>query len=96
MREYFKKGKIVRSKLYKFVKLNGADYIEDEKAVWIKPEKSKNTIHRAAIMMEKNGAISMGRVDESCLNFVPSAENNSQETQEWIIGILKKTITYKK
>jgi len=92
-RHYFKKTQ-KEDKFFKFCKENGADYMEDEYAFWIKPKysicKGRRCTNRAILKLDKNGDFQQGHVNENCLNFesVDDDEVSCQETQKWMINIL--------
>lgn len=100
MRHYFKETKQSKSKLFKFAEEWGADYIEDDKAVWKKPTMSKDGCNIAmskdgcniaAVALNDSGNVYFGIIDEDCDNFIYGDISKSwvPETQTWFIKILK-------
>jgi hypothetical protein len=65
MREYFKG--LIKDKLYRFAKENGADYIEENKAIWKIP-KQYGTI-KIAVCLDNEGEIYLGTINPNCDNF---------------------------
>lgn len=98
MREYFKEEP-KKSKFRTFCKNNGADYMEQGYAVWIKQKKSKAVGSgycnvRSAIKLLEDGRVLFGQMQESCLNFREDTNHKVPETQRWMIEVLTKIQKY--
>jgi len=90
-RIYFKKDPNQKQKKFMDAcKKAGADYFEDECAVWKMPTKVGKV--RCAIEITKDGKFCMGKIRESCDNFesIESDDKHFSSEAEWIIETLTK------
>lgn len=87
-----KEDKLFREKAERL----GADYIEEDYMVFIKPKVSRGCDEQTAIALYKNGKVQFGGIEESCKNFTSNINYRVPETQMWTVSILQHIIKDRK
>ena len=91
VRIYFKKDPNQKNREFlDACKKAGADYFEEDSAVWKMPKQVGIT--RAAISISKEGRFKVGIINKSCDNFECIKDNQFyyKEEAEWFIATLSK------